>query len=119
MNIDIPVPFRPTRAALAPRCKTYETSCSCQVSPPLCVQLTPPILIAGESAAASAVEENHEGVVVDDGVLWNRDCCCCCRILLLGVPLLVVVELVEVEIAERSTAGLTLKADVVVMGRLP
>jgi hypothetical protein len=84
------------------------------------VQLTPPILIAGESAAASAVEDHVDAAV--DGVvvvvLWNRGCNGCCRILLLGVPLLLV-ELVDVEIAVRSTAGLTLKADVVVIGRLP
>ncbi len=77
------------------------------------------MLIAGESAAASAVDvdlEHHVGAVV----LWNRDCCCCCccKILLLGVPL--IVKLVDdVEIVVRSTAGLMLKADVVVMGRLP
>ena len=78
------------------------------------MQLTPPILIAGESAAASAVEEDRAGAVVT-AVLWNRDCCC--RIIRLAVPQLVV-ELVDVEIAVRSTAGLTLKAEVVVIARL-
>lgn len=76
------------------------------------MQLTPPILIAGESAAASAVED-HVGVVI--GVVWNRGFCG--RILLLGVPLLV--KLADVEIAVRSTAGLGLKANVIVIGRLP
>jgi hypothetical protein len=37
----------------------------------------------------------------------------------MGVPLILVKLLVDVEIAVRSTAGLTLKADVVVIARLP
>jgi hypothetical protein len=89
------------------------------------VQLTPLILMAGESAAASAVEDEHHGLggaVMDDDVvdvdLRNRDCCCR-TLLLMGVPLILVKLLVDVEIAVRSTAGLTLKADVVVIARLP
>lgn len=86
------------------------------------MQLTPAILIAGESAAASAVDdvdlEHHVGlIVVVLVVLWNRGCNCCCKLLLLGVPLLV--KLVDVEIAVRSTDGLMLKADVVVKERFP
>lgn len=44
------LPFLPTKATLAPLGKTYETSCNCHVSPPLCVQLRLSRLMAGGEA---------------------------------------------------------------------